>query len=117
MSAELLSRVGAEIDARIAQLRPAIAEYEDLLRRGEELDREAAAARRREPAAPRGVAEQAIVAALEHGSHTVSELVLVTAMPAGELRHGVRRLQRAGTVTRTTREGRTAYALNGAATA
>jgi hypothetical protein len=163
MSADLLARVRAEIDARMAELRPALREYEQLLGAGEELDREAAAARRRgprgsaagairlaasgerkrptsvstkraasgstkraasgsrkraasaPPAAPHGAAEQAIVAALEHGSHTVSELVLVTAISGSEIRASAQRLQRAGAIARTTREGRVAYALSGAA--
>jgi hypothetical protein len=179
MSADLLARVRAEIDARMADLRPALREYEQLLGAGEELDREAAAARRRgprgsaagairlaasgerkratttstkraasgstkraasgstkratsastkraasgsrkraasaPPAAPRGAAEQAIVAALEHGSHTVSELVLVTAIAGSEIRASAQRLQRAGAIARTRREGRVAYALSGAA--
>jgi hypothetical protein len=203
MSADLLARVRAEIDARMAELRPALGEYEQLLGAGEELDREAATARRRgprgsaagairlaasgerkratttstkraasgstkraasgerkratttsvkratsastkraasgstkraasgsakraasgsrkraasgPPAAPRGAAAQAIVAALEHGSHTVSELVLVTAISGSEIRASAQRLQRAGTIARTRREGRVAYALSGAA--
>jgi hypothetical protein len=52
------------------------------------------------------------VAALEHGSHTVAELVLVTAIAGAEIRDSVRRLQRAGTITRTKRDGRAAYALS-----
>jgi hypothetical protein len=151
MSADLLARVRAEIEERMAALRPAVEEYEGLLLAGEELDREAAAARRRgprgsaagairlaasgerkrattaagkrtvsgsrkraAPSAPHGAAEQAIVAALEHGSHTVGELVLVTAMAGAEIRAGAQRLQRAGAIVRTRREGRVAYALSGA---
>jgi hypothetical protein len=64
------------------------------------------------PSATRGVAEQAIVAALEHGSHTVSELVLVTAMPAAEIRAAAKKLQRGGVIGPTRREGRIAYALS-----
>jgi hypothetical protein len=179
MSADLLARVRAEIKERMADLRPALREYEQLLGAGEELDSEIATARRRgprgsaagaiglaasgerkrattastkraasapskraapapskpptsgstkraasgsrkraasgPPAAPRGAAEQAIVAALEHGSHTVSELVLVTAISGSEIRASAQRLQRAGAITRTRREGRVAYALSGAA--
>jgi hypothetical protein len=62
--------------------------------------------------APRGAAERAIVAALEHGSHTVGELVLVTAMSGAEIRAGAKKLERAGTIGRTRREGRIAYALS-----
>jgi hypothetical protein len=84
------------------------------------------ATRRRAPAAPKraararaprrldGAAEQAIVAALEHGSHTVAELVLVSALPAADIRAGLRALLKAGTVTRARREGRAAYALSSA---
>jgi len=64
------------------------------------------------PSAPRGAAERAIVAALEHGSHTVGELVLVTAMSGAEIRGGAKKLERAGVIGRTRREGRIAYALS-----
>jgi hypothetical protein len=168
MSADLLARVRAEIDARIGALRPALEEYEELLDAAEKLENEVAsepqsevtpvrrrgprgsaagalelaasgsrkravarkpAARRkpaspRKPAAPRkqaaskpesgprGAAERAIVAALEHGSHTVGELVLVTAMSGAEIRAGAKKLERAGAIGRTRREGRIAYALS-----
>jgi len=62
--------------------------------------------------ARRGAAEHAIVAALEHGSHTVSELVVVTAMSGPNIRSNLRRLLRARTVTQTKREGKAAYALS-----
>ena len=62
--------------------------------------------------APRGAAERAIVAALEHGSHTVGELVLVTALSGAEIRAGAKKLERAGAIGRTRREGRIAYALS-----
>lgn len=172
MSSDVLARVCAEIDARLLELHPALAEYERLLEAERALaadgsapvhgsapagDATAAAANRQrkqaekpkeqplEPAgapAPRRAArtapvargrrgrrgstpgaikraatgqghasQHAIVAALEHGSHTLSELVLVTAIAAAELRQGVRHLQQAGTITRTKRDGRAAYAL------
>ena len=76
--------------------------------------RAGAKATRRAEAKPTA-AQLAIVAALEHGSHTVAELVVVTAMPGGDIRDGLRRLQRAGTVTRSSREGRIAYVLSGVA--
>jgi hypothetical protein len=60
-----------------------------------------------------GEAEKAIVAALEHGSHTVGELGIVTAMSGQEIRAGARRLLGAGRIVRTSREGRAAYALSG----
>jgi len=143
LATDLLAQIRAEIDARIAELRPAVEEYERLLEAAEALEREAAAARAAPsgageslpPAAParrrgpRGSAagaiaraasgarapthrtERAIVAALEHGSHTVGELVVVTAMSGAQIRASLRALQRAGKVVRTTREGRAAYAL------
>ncbi|HYB23998.1 MAG TPA: hypothetical protein VED41_09395, partial [Solirubrobacteraceae bacterium] len=70
----------------------------------------------RPAAAPRrfrmGVVEQAIVAALEHGSHTLAELGVVTAISASELRAGLRRLLAAGKIGRAGREGKTAYVLS-----
>ncbi len=152
MTADLLAQVCAEIDARLAELRPAVDEYERLLGAADALEADAAPARATPaPATPagegdagarparaatprsrtgrrararsrgarssaaRGPAEEAIVAALEHGSHTVSELVLVTAMAGPEIRDGLRGLQRAGRIARAQREGRTAYALSGTA--
>jgi hypothetical protein len=57
--------------------------------------------------------QQAIVAALEHGSHTVSELVVVTALSGPSIRASVRALIKAGIVARAKREGdgKAAYAL------
>jgi predicted Rossmann fold nucleotide-binding protein DprA/Smf involved in DNA uptake len=133
MSPDVLARVRAEIDERLAQLRPAAEEHQRLLAAadalGLDIDAPARAGgsggaqRRKRRSSPAGAtarassarhpaAEQAIVAALEHGSHTVAELVVVTAMPGGEIRASLRRLQGAGTVTRTRREGRTAYTLS-----
>ena len=72
---------------------------------------------RRRPGAPkraqRGAAAVAILAALEHGSHTVSELAVVTAMGSAIINNNLRRLQEAGTITRAKREGdgKAAYAL------
>jgi hypothetical protein len=71
--------------------------------------REAASKRER---APRGAAAGAIVAALEHGSHTVSELVIVTAMEGPNIRGNLRRLLKERTVTKTKRDGKTAYTLS-----
>ena len=61
--------------------------------------------------APRGAAQTAILAALEHGSHTVAELGVVTALSAQNIRENLRRLLGAGTVTRARRDGKAAYAL------
>ena len=63
------------------------------------------------PRAARGAAQEAIVAALEHGSHTVSELAVVTAMSGPSIRQSLRRLVTAGAVTHGRREGKLAYAL------
>lgn len=123
MSGDLLARVHDEIDARLRDLRPAVSEYQQLLAAAEDLGLPAGRARARSPRrapvrarakpgrAARGAAAQAIVAALEHGSHTVGELSVVTAMSAANIRANLRRLQAAGTVTRATREGKAAYAL------
>jgi hypothetical protein len=56
---------------------------------------------------------QAILAALEHGSHTVSELVMVTAMSPSEIRANLSRLVRQRQVARVKRrgDGKSAYAL------
>lgn len=62
--------------------------------------------------APRGAAREAILGALEHGSHTVSELVVVTAMTGPNVNGNLRRLLSEGVVTKTDREGKTAYALS-----
>ena len=70
----------------------------------------------RSPAA-RGAAQQAIAAALEHGSHTVGELAVVTAMSAPSVRESLRRMLSAGAVERARREGKAAYALAAAAVA
>jgi hypothetical protein len=123
VSGDLLMRVRAEIDARLLELRPAVSEYERLLstadsagRGGDHANtasprpRRAGAAPKRERA-PRGAAQLAIVAALEHGSHTASELAVVTAMSGASIRANLRRLVSAGTVTTAKREGKAAYAL------
>ncbi|HYM55945.1 MAG TPA: hypothetical protein VES97_11320 [Solirubrobacteraceae bacterium] len=171
MPADLLTTIRGEIDARLRELRPLVAEYERLLAGGEALGigagaskgpsprptRPTAATGRRRargargsaagaigraasPAAaasgagevgarrkragdagakreraPRGEAQQAIVAALEHGSHTVGELAVVTAMPGAIIRDNLRRLLKAGTLKRARREGKAAYALAGGA--
>jgi len=148
MAEDLLSRIGAEIDARMRELRPLVDEYAQTLAAAGALERKGAGA---EPALPRGrgratrldvrvpaararvsaagsgapaqgrvpheraargAAQQAIVAALEHGSHTVSELVVVTAMSAPNVRESLRRLLKAGAVARASRDGKAAYALS-----
>jgi hypothetical protein len=69
----------------------------------------------RASAATRKATREAIVAALEHGSHTVAELVVVTGIPRADIRDGLRRLLPAGTVARARREGKIAYVLSGRA--
>jgi hypothetical protein len=139
--ADLLTSIRAEIDARLDELRPAIAEYERLSTAAEALAAKGRAASRpdaraapqpdaparvpaktkaRPKAAPRARKRertaqsptgQAILAALEHGSHTVAELVLVTALPAADIRDSLRQLRKHHTVVKTDRDGRSAYAL------
>lgn len=67
---------------------------------------------KRKPAAPSDV-RQAIVAALEHGSHTIAELVMVTAMSTAEIRSNLSQLARQRKVTRVKRQGdgKSAFAL------
>ncbi|MFI5004113.1 MAG: hypothetical protein ACHQE6_03780 [Solirubrobacterales bacterium] len=68
--------------------------------------------RRREPVSP-AAAQQAILAALEHGSHTPAELVMVTAMSPIEIRGNLGRLTRRGAIAKVKRngDGKAAYAL------
>jgi hypothetical protein len=125
---DLLSRVHAEIEQRLHELRPLVSEYEQMLDAagalgiGPEPATAPPASRRpkraahrnagpKPPRARRGAAEHAIVAALEHGSHTVAELAVVTAMSGASVRSNLRRLLKARTVTQTAREGKAAYAL------
>jgi hypothetical protein len=133
MAPDLLTKIRGEIDHRLRELRPMLEEYEKLLSASTDVEdeirvasRPPSAARRAavrgEPArngaepgrgrAPRGAAQEAIVAALEHGSHTASELAVVTAMSGPSIRQNLRRLVVAGTVTRAKREGKLAYALS-----
>jgi DNA-binding transcriptional ArsR family regulator len=126
---DLLGKIRAEIELRLHELRPQVSEYERALDAARTLgigpepasapsrSRVAADAAQRDGAAKpqrtrRGAAEHAIVAALEHGSHTVSELVVVTAMSGPNIRSNLRRLLKARMVTQTRREGKAAYALS-----
>lgn len=130
---DLLTNIRAEIDARMRELRPLLAEYEELLSVADALAPDGDTApepapvrapakvkarpkaarpapkRERAPHSPTG---QAIVAALEHGSHTVAELVVVTALPAADIRDCLRHLRRQRAIVKTDRDGRTAYALS-----
>ena len=58
MAADLLARVRAEIHARMAELRPAIAEYQRLLGAAEALERDASAAGVPTGEAPAGSAKR-----------------------------------------------------------
>ena len=154
MATDLLTQVRIEIEGRLAELRPAVAEYQRLLGASDALGAsgepagtygepagaangsgptqrarrvirasgaKADAASAAKAAAPKrrqsrmGPVEQAILAALEHGSHTVGELGVVTALPASALRDGARKLLGAGKIARASREGKAAYALSGSA--
>jgi hypothetical protein len=146
--ADLLGKIGSEIDSRLREVRPLVEEYERLQAAAQSLDamdaappiaalaparrprrarrgsaagalRRAAsgsakaqkASRRKPRSAPISRSGQAVLDALDHGSHTVSELVMVTAMAAREIRSGVRRLLTDGSIVKVDREGKTAYAL------
>ncbi len=151
MAADLLSTIRAEIEQRLTELRPLMAEYEELrsaedalgTRRGPRKppSRAAAAARpgrrpgrprkaaprtggsaaRRSragtgaPRGPRSAAAKAVVAALEHGSHTVAELAVVSGLSDRDVRAAVRPLLKGSAIVKVRREGRTAYALAGPA--
>jgi DNA-binding transcriptional ArsR family regulator len=149
MASDLLSAICAEIDMRMKELRPSLAEYERLLTAadalvtngGQPVGRVASRPARARQAtrgsaagaieraagtpprlgkpkpkvkpgrAQRGAAREAILAALGHGSHTVGELVVVTAMSAPSVNGNLRRMTSEGIVVKTEREGKTAYAL------
>jgi hypothetical protein len=164
MAADLLSTIRAEIDGRMNELRPLLAEYEGLLAAGDVLvaqgaheipgalervqitrtpkrapAKRKAAANDRKAAAPDSVdadaatgsserprtgagrrgplsgGAKAILAALEHGSHTAAELVVVTAQSDSEVRTNVRVLLARAAAVRISRQGKTAYALPSAA--
>jgi DNA-binding transcriptional ArsR family regulator len=73
--------------------------------------RSAGPASGRPPRAVRGAAREAILAALEHGSHTVGELAVVTAMSSPNINGNLRRLAAEGVVVKTERESKAAWAL------
>src|ERR1700691_3036759 len=146
--ADLLTSIRAEIDARLRELAPAIAEYERLSTAADALAAEgrrraipspprarrsdapakaparppakkAAAPRRAAPRraatrarkpeeAAHSPAGQAILAALEHGSHTLAELVTVTALRGSDIREALRQLRRHKAIVKTERDGRAA---------
>jgi hypothetical protein len=59
----------------------------------------------------RGVVRETILAALDHGSHTVSELAVVTAMSGPSINGNLRKLVAEGAIVKTEREGKAAWAL------
>ncbi|MGA9314972.1 MAG: helix-turn-helix domain-containing protein [Solirubrobacteraceae bacterium] len=59
----------------------------------------------------RGVVREVILAALDHGSHTVGELAMVTAMSGPNINGNLRKLVAEGAVVKTEREGKAAWAL------
>jgi DNA-binding HxlR family transcriptional regulator len=144
MGTDLLSGIRREIDARLEELRPALAEYEQLLQAAGALGldgdvpaarsprRQGARARispaqrrasraaastpravpaERKPRAVRNAAREAILGVLEHGSHTVGELAVVTAMSSASLNGNLRKLAAEGVVAKTRREGKVAWSL------
>jgi hypothetical protein len=159
MAPDLLSTIRREIDERLSELRPRLAEYEQLLVAAEALvaggatsaakaiseavpdmpeklapakPKRARGASARKAAPPavsekpasakpkparavRGAAREAILAALDHGSHTIGELAVVTAMSGPNINGNLRRLASEGAVVKTEREGKTAWALPSAA--
>jgi hypothetical protein len=134
MAPDLLTKIRGDIELRLRELRPMLVEYESLLAAAAAVEDETRTAKGRpsrgarksarkagsssgarpvaRQRAPRGAAQQLIVAALEHGSHTVSELTVVTAMPGPSIRQNLRRLMLSGTVKRAKRDGKLAYALS-----
>ncbi len=180
MAPDLLSTIRREIDERLSELRPLLAEYERLLNAVEALEvagGQSDAASVSEPAAPksaapvkpamvtavrhrarrpttlrgsaagaielaatdpvgasieggngkesavkdkpersaRSVVREVILAALDHGSHTVGELAVVTAMSGPSINVNLRKLVAEGAVVKTEREGKAAWALAAAA--
>ncbi len=60
---------------------------------------------------PRESDQSAILAALEHGSHTPGELAMVTAMSSPAIRTNLGPLLARGAIAKVTREGKVAYTL------
>ncbi len=73
----------------------------------------APARKRSRPRGTRSPTDRAILAALEHGSHTVAELLVVTGLPAREIRDSLRLMRMQRAIVTTDRENKTAYALPG----
>ncbi|MGA9285791.1 MAG: helix-turn-helix domain-containing protein [Solirubrobacteraceae bacterium] len=157
MATDLLSTICREIDERLNELRPLLAERQRLLvaaealveagQDGTEIGAQPAgdptvdsravgvSVKRSRQSAPkpklkskpksesapqpeakperaaRGAAREAILGALEHGSHTVGELAVVTAMSGPNINGNLRRLEAEGVVVKAEREGKAAWAL------
>ncbi|HTR72591.1 MAG TPA: hypothetical protein VMG80_03270 [Solirubrobacteraceae bacterium] len=73
----------------------------------------APARKRSRPRGTHSSTDRAILAALEHGSHTVAELLVVTGLPAREIRDSLRLMRMQRAIVTTDRENKTAYALPG----
>jgi hypothetical protein len=161
MPLDLLSKIRREIDERLEQLWPLLAEHERLLEAEGALERADAAivamdaiergvvlseqtdgahieaqgakvtastkssppgpravrrgadgtARPKSASATRSAAGTTILAALEHGSHTVGELAVVTALSGPTINANLRKLFAEKAVVKTEREGKAAWAL------
>jgi hypothetical protein len=127
--ADVLDRMQQEIGDRLSELRPAVEEYERLRAAVEALGgvpavstpsprkrpdgaKRAPRVRRKRKRARSGAAQRGILAALGHGSHSVKELMTVTAMSDANIRGNLSRLVKEGTVSKTKRgDGKSAYAL------
>jgi hypothetical protein len=66
---------------------------------------------RTRPYAPRGAAQQAILAALAHGSHSTNELVTVTGLARENVRTNLHRMVRKRLIARARSAGQRAYSL------
>jgi hypothetical protein len=132
MGTGLLSDIRREIDERLRQLRPAVEEYERLLEAAEAVEQwdgsgpaedlpparaaagraRGARARRARGAEPQdGAVGEAILGALEHGSHTPAELAVVTGTETAPISRELRQLLALGLVAKTEREGKLAWSL------
>jgi hypothetical protein len=132
---DLAERTRQQITERLNELRPAVQEYKQLQAAAAALEiagtptlsapalaNSAAPKPRRRAARPKAGARQrkraplsanqrAIVAALEHGAHTMRELVVVTAMSDQTARNNLKGLVGRETVVKTERARKAAYAL------
>jgi hypothetical protein len=75
------------------------------------LPRSAKARSTKQQSGPLSRTQKAILAALEHGSHTPSELVTVSAIGSSEIRTQLSRLLESGKIARINRDSKIAYEL------